>query len=70
MKSPKFYSFLDGHDDDVIRSTTETARSRALGVVLGKFPDLFSPETNFVYPRLFRSAGTSASHTALEAWGP
>ena len=47
MESPEFYTFMDEHDDDVIRFTTHTACSRALGVVLGKLPDLFNPQTNF-----------------------
>ena len=70
MESPEFYTFLDEHDDDVIRSTTETTWSRALGAVLGKFPTLFSPEIDFPCPRLPGSAGASASQSAPEAWGP
>ena len=63
-------SFLDEHDDDVIRSAIGIAWSRALGAILVKFPDLFSLETDFPCPRLPRSAGASASQTTPETWGP
>ena len=70
IKSLKFYAFLDEHDDDVIRSTSETTWSRALVPVLGKFPDLFNPETYISCPRLPGSAGASIYQAAPEAWGP
>ena len=70
MESPKFYTFLDDYDDDITCSTTDRAWSRALGAVLWKFPNLFSPETDFPCPQLPGSGGASASHAAPEAWGP